>query len=817
MSQRSVLRFVSAPNGFGKSTLCAQYAELVFSFYKVFWIDCSSPCFIRDLDSGVLVSEIIQLCENPKLVVFDDFKNLDDDRSKMFSEVIDTFLDLKCEVIVNASPFNDGFIKYQNDSLILKSKDLLLSDKEINGEVKTEIERIPIVAWKDNYSVSSLIKCALTENFTDAILFSLFIIYLFEEESLDVLSGFLSKSDFSLLNDINNEYIYFGINENKDSFSVPHIFTSKLISLFNSDLQTLISIAKCTDRSDFAEKLCSLLEESNKNEKSLEVAKCLGNRVLQIETLTKFNEDSIRNLYLNTACSLFDKINLPKNNDGSLITFNALRLAILGNVGDAFRYSYSVLDNKNSTIDNMLLAALIFIRFGNTNEINQALKIIRHLNNDFKIDTFLNNENLSDEERFKCKVINRLIEVCFAIHSNSKNPFAVWNSNIEDELCLEDIICAELILYSHRHIKRTFFASDDFSTFMTTLSRQFNLDSKFDFNFYTFVLINTYLNEYEELINCSTAPLWKVNEYLKSEYLEYKKQFSNENKESGKYSSLSRVEHSNRLHANIDNSLVDAMFPWNKVPKLRINIFGGLSAFIGDREIISTNFGRQNIKLICCILALENGNEIGKIELAKLIWPDSDEECCRVNINSHWSIFRNLFVLENGDCPYIIKSQNSYKLAKSYFSSDLQDLESLCSDLTLGTLDSQAWWEAIEKNRNIVDGTLLPSETENAYIKQKRNEYKNKVVDALVAAAERLIDAGEIHQALWFAHKALSRDDSREDVFITLMKAQLKAGQRTPAIETYFACKKFLDEELGIEPSRQITDLYSRVVKETPV
>ncbi|MDO5426400.1 MAG: hypothetical protein Q4F54_01010 [Coriobacteriia bacterium] len=61
------------------------------------------------------------------------------------------------------------------------------------------------------------------------------------------------------------------------------------------------------------------------------------------------------------------------------------------------------------------------------------------------------------------------------------------------------------------------------------------------------------------------------------------------------------------------------MFPWNKVPKLRINIFGGLSAFIGDREIINTNFGRQNIKLICCILALENGNEIGKIELAKLI------------------------------------------------------------------------------------------------------------------------------------------------------------------------------------------------------
>ena len=36
MSQRSVLRFIKAPNGFGKSTLAAQYADLVFSFKNVF-------------------------------------------------------------------------------------------------------------------------------------------------------------------------------------------------------------------------------------------------------------------------------------------------------------------------------------------------------------------------------------------------------------------------------------------------------------------------------------------------------------------------------------------------------------------------------------------------------------------------------------------------------------------------------------------------------------------------------------------------------------------------------------------------------------
>ena len=36
MEERSVLRMICAPNGFGKSILAAQYADLVFSFKNVF-------------------------------------------------------------------------------------------------------------------------------------------------------------------------------------------------------------------------------------------------------------------------------------------------------------------------------------------------------------------------------------------------------------------------------------------------------------------------------------------------------------------------------------------------------------------------------------------------------------------------------------------------------------------------------------------------------------------------------------------------------------------------------------------------------------
>jgi DNA-binding SARP family transcriptional activator len=51
-------------------------------------------------------------------------------------------------------------------------------------------------------------------------------------------------------------------------------------------------------------------------------------------------------------------------------------------------------------------------------------------------------------------------------------------------------------------------------------------------------------------------------------------------------------------------------------------------------------------------------------------------------------------------------------------------------------------------------------------------------------------------------------DSTREDVYRELMDVQLDAGQRTSAMQTYFSCKRYLSDELGILPSRKTTALY---------
>ena len=56
LHDRQVARFVVAPDGFGKSSLAFGYAETVFSFKHVMWINGKSPCFLRDLDAGILAT-----------------------------------------------------------------------------------------------------------------------------------------------------------------------------------------------------------------------------------------------------------------------------------------------------------------------------------------------------------------------------------------------------------------------------------------------------------------------------------------------------------------------------------------------------------------------------------------------------------------------------------------------------------------------------------------------------------------------------------------------------------------------------------------
>ena len=95
---------------------------------------------------------------------------------------------------------------------------------------------------------------------------------------------------------------------------------------------------------------------------------------------------------------------------------------------------------------------------------------------------------------------------------------------------------------------------------------------------------------------------------------------------------------------------------------------------------------------------------------------------------------------------------------------------------------------------------------------EARNEYRTRLVDALVAATVSAVDTETPQWGIWFARSAVARDETREDAYVALMRAQIAAGQRTAAMMTYLKCRRVLADRLGIDPSPETTALYESLL-----
>jgi hypothetical protein len=84
--------------------LAAEYADVVFSFEHVFWVDAQSPCFLRDLDEGTLGEKILRRDPAASLVVFDEVGCPDGTRAEQLSDVVNDLLAHSCEVIATMPP-----------------------------------------------------------------------------------------------------------------------------------------------------------------------------------------------------------------------------------------------------------------------------------------------------------------------------------------------------------------------------------------------------------------------------------------------------------------------------------------------------------------------------------------------------------------------------------------------------------------------------------------------------------------------------------------------------------------------------------------
>jgi DNA-binding SARP family transcriptional activator len=261
--------------------------------------------------------------------------------------------------------------------------------------------------------------------------------------------------------------------------------------------------------------------------------------------------------------------------------------------------------------------------------------------------------------------------------------------------------------------------------------------------------------------------------------------------------------------ARIDEEQVARIYEPEKVV---VRMFGDFMILKGGRHLEGQQLQRSKVRALLIHLALNMGRGISRDAIIERFWPEKDPVHAKDNFYSTWSMLNNLLAGTSRNNPYLSNSHGLCRLEPDHVIVDVYEFERLSKAILFqqGGIDERI--DAIYRLEQLYRGDIMAGTRIDRYVQAAQARYRSILVDVMIEASTLFSREGNDNNAVWFARKAFDADPSREDVYRTLMAMQDKAGQRTSALRTYFDCKKFLSEELGILPSQKTIALYQELV-----
>ena len=278
LRERHVARFIVAPDGFGKTGLAMEYADTVFSFEHVVWLDGRSPCFLRDLDRGVIARTLLEGDPQPFLVVIDDVPLLDPERAELLSDELDLLLDRDCEVMVACMPSRDAFARHR-DRIKLTAVDLLLTDEEVDllrtpGERSSDPAstiapacRVATFVWGSDEERAGFLSAVLGEELPADLLLPLFVMASLGKGTFEDVAAFgpFGPDQDALLAE---QYPYLGIDSRSGRFEAAPFEVEALAGAFARKLGALADRSLFSDASTLVVRLGDALAMRGEHERA---------------------------------------------------------------------------------------------------------------------------------------------------------------------------------------------------------------------------------------------------------------------------------------------------------------------------------------------------------------------------------------------------------------------------------------------------------------------------------------------------------------------------------------------------------------------
>lgn len=233
---------------------------------------------------------------------------------------------------------------------------------------------------------------------------------------------------------------------------------------------------------------------------------------------------------------------------------------------------------------------------------------------------------------------------------------------------------------------------------------------------------------------------------------------------------------------------------------LEISTFGGLSVRVAGQPL--KGMGSNKAEALLVYLILERRQHT-RNELAALLWPESTEQHAATSLRVLLSTLRKNI----GDYLVIHRDSVGIKL-------------DACAYLDVTDLEEKLAADEIEQALHLYQGDFLQgfhvhNSTEfEHWLQLQQERMLAQVIGALHRAVARVVETGDYRKGGMLVHRLLELEPFDETAYhLSILLLGLE-GRRAEALAQYEKCCDTLQEELGVEPSKKLQELHTRIQRD---
>ena len=239
--------------------------------------------------------------------------------------------------------------------------------------------------------------------------------------------------------------------------------------------------------------------------------------------------------------------------------------------------------------------------------------------------------------------------------------------------------------------------------------------------------------------------------------------------------------------------MTDSLSSLRQTGRPRLTLLGGFELLYDDEHVpLSTSAQR-----LLAFVALRD-RPLQRSYVAGSLWLDSPEERAAANLRSAlWRL--------HGCGIELVHCEGTQLSLDPGVIVDLREAEKLAHRALDRTNGSDLDFDA-----TMLGGDLLP-DWYDEWVVYERERFHQLRLRALDALCGRLADAGRLDGALEIGLAAVADDPLRESSHRAVVRVHLADGNIAEALRQYRLCRRLLNEQLGVEPSKRMQELMRDV------